>query len=182
MEVIKTMNADEGVKFATSIIKNNYLADLMPGENHMSKVTLISNATSHTLRNGKPLYFTKKQVEDLQDCLGKAVSAILAIRILSTPQSQEEYPYCYGDDYVSKFKVLRKVLCLPYLFTTLMGKNTRWMKGHLSDKPASYYNKFTDEELEQINSAIRTMAIQLASIKLQYQEPEQAKEETETKD
>ena len=88
-------------------------------------------------------------------------------------QTKEDSPYCYGEDMVSKFKVLGKVIKLPYLFINVLHKTVKWQKMHLSGKTERYYNHFTDDELVMINRGIQTIAQKLSSIQLVYQKGEE---------
>lgn len=168
---INRLPADKGVLLALEMVKNIYLAEQMRG-NKTSNLAKIAFGANHTLYHGRPYYYKLYEVEELQRVILETGMKLMQVRITQEPQSEEDSPYCYGNDFVSKFKVLRKMLCLPYLFINVMGKTEGWQKMHLSGKAkVKYYNQFTDSELEEINAGIRTIALKLCSIQLEYQTP-----------
>lgn len=168
---INRLSADKGVRLALEMVKLNYLAEQMQG-NKATNITKIGAGANHNIHNGKPYYYKQSDVEVLQRIMLDTGMKLMQVRITQEPQSETDSPCCYGDDFISKFKVLRKIICLPYLFTKVMGRTERWQKMHLSDKAdIKYYNKFTDSELEEINAGIRTIAHRLCSIQLEYQTP-----------
>lgn len=175
---INRLPADKGVRLALEMVKNIYLAEQMSG-NKVSNRTKIGFGANHNLYNGKPYYYSLSEVEELQRAILAIGLKLMQVRITQEPQSEADSPCCYGDDFISKFKVLRKIICLPYLFTKVMGRTERWQKMHLSGKAdVKYYNQFTDSELEEINAGIRTIALKLCSIQLEYQTPPETKQET----
>lgn len=161
---LKNYSVKEGMSYAIEMVKTLYLGSFL--KSPRTGCIIISSLANSVENTGATFYLTDDGVKYLQDVLNKISSSLINVQIVDEPQSQETSPLCYGEDYVSKFKVLGKVIKLPYLFQTVMGKTVRWQKMHLSDKKERYYNKFTPEELQQINDAIRTIAINLASIKL----------------
>lgn len=168
---INRLSADKGVRLALEMVKLNYLAEQMQG-NKATNITKIGYGAKHNLYHGKPYYYKQSDVEVLQRIILDTGMKLKQVRITQEPQSEMDNPYCYGEDFVSKFKVLRKIVCLPYLFINVMGRTENWQKMHLSRKTETrYYNKFTDSELEEINAGIRTIAHRLCSIQLEYQTP-----------
>ena len=151
------------------IAKVSHLASLMDTNNAASAGVMIGHGLHHHIVNGKPYYYSEKQVEDLQAAINWTCYHLNATEILPESQTKEVYPLCYGIDYVSKFKVLGKVIKLPYLFTNVLGKTEKWRKMHLSQKDCPYYNKFTDDELDMINEGICEVARRLGAIKLEWQ-------------
>lgn len=135
---------------------------------------VITRGVNHSMHNNKPYYFSEKYVSDLQRVIISVGTSLMKVRILQEPQSEVEYPLCYGDDMVSKFKVLGKVIKLPYLFINVLGKTKKWQSMHLFEKKESYYNRFKDAELDLINDGIRAIALKLCSIQLEYQVPPSA--------
>lgn len=174
---INRLPADKGVRLALEMVKNIYLAEQMSG-NKVSNRAKIGFGANHNLYNGKPYYYSLSEVEELQRAILAIGLKLMQVRITQEPQSEADSPCCYGDDFISKFKVLRKIICLPYLFTKVMGRTERWQKMHLSGKAdVKYYNKFTDSELEEINAGIRTIAMKLCNIQLEYQTPPKTEQE-----
>lgn len=168
---IQKLPADKGVRQVIDMIKSKYVSDMMNGNNVYCR-NIISIGANHNLHNGKPYYFSKKEVSDIQRVIKDIGTSLLYVCILQEPQSEADYPLCYGDDMVSKFKVLGKVIKLPYLFINVLGKTESWQKMHLSGKAQKkYYNHFTDEELSMINDGIHSIALNLCSIQLEYQTP-----------
>lgn len=164
----KDYNIQEGLTYATSMITVNYLGAFMKSPNRgRDAVSLIINSRNNT---GAIQYYSPEGVKYLQNVLNDIVANLAKVSITSEPQSEEQFPLCYGDDYVSKFKVLGKIIKLPYLFRNLLGKTEGYQKMKLSAKNDRYYNTFKEEELKQINAGIRTIAINIASINLVYDE------------
>ena len=151
------------------IVKKKHLAQWM-GTDESSSLTYISMGMKHLIRNGQPYYYTEQQVADLNMGISLTAAHLLKTEVKQGEQTAEESPYCYGEDMVGKFKVLGKVIKLPYLFIDVLGKTERWQKMHLSDKKERYYNQFTDEELAMINEGIRKIAERLMDIRLFYEE------------
>lgn len=166
--MIQKLPADDGMRQVTSMIKAIYIAKLMDG-NDSTCNSIISRGIKHSLFNKRPYYFSEKEVYDFQRIITDIGTSLMQVRILQEPQSEAEYPLCYGDDMVSKFKVLGKVVKLPFLFMDVIGKKKRWMTMHLTSKEDFYYNRFTDSELDLINDGIRFIALKLCSIQLEYQ-------------
>ena len=174
----RRLPADEGMREVLDMVKGKHLASLMDTNNAASAVTWISFGANHNTHNGKPYYYSEKQVEDLQAAINWTCYHLNATEILSEAQTKEVYPLCYGIDYVSKFKVLGKVIKLPYLFTNVLGKTKKWKDMHLSQKrEVKYYNKFTDDELDMINEGICEVARRLGAIKLEWQSDGRGKRE-----
>ncbi|MDE6721568.1 MAG: hypothetical protein K2J84_05405 [Bacteroidaceae bacterium] len=170
---VQKLPADQGMQQATNMIKLKYIAELMDG-NDKTCNAVICRGIKHCIHHNKPYYFSEKEVYELQRIITSVGTSLLYVRILQEPQSEEEYPLCHGDDMVSKFKVLGKVIKLPYLFINVLGKTEKWQKMHLSGKREVYYNRFTDSELDLINDGIRAIALKLCSIQLEYQVPPSA--------
>ena len=164
----KDYNIQEGLAYATSMLKANYFASLL--KSTKSGYNIISAIVNSNDLSGISFYYSPEGVKYHQNVLNDIVANLAKVSITSEPQSEEQFPLCYGDDYVGKFKVLGKIIKLPYLFRNLLGKTERWQKMHLSQKDCPYYNKFKEEELKQINAGIRTIAINIASINLVYDE------------
>ena len=163
---INRLPADQGMRQVLDIIKQKYVAEQMEGGNQSCQI-LLSMGIKHNLYNGKPYYYSSQMVADLQRIITEVGTTLMHTQILQEPQSEQDYPMCYGDDMVSKFKVLGKVIKLPYLFINVLGKTEAWMKLRLSAKrEVKYYNRFTDDELSLINDGIRTIALKLCSIQL----------------
>ncbi|MBP5479931.1 MAG: hypothetical protein J6Y15_11295, partial [Bacteroidaceae bacterium] len=151
-----------------SMLKGGYIGSFMKTKStgrHVVSCISNNSPTSEVLQ-----YYSLEGVRYLQNVLNDIVASLAKVSITSEPQSEEQFPLCYGEDYVSKFKVLGKVIKLPYLFQNLLGKTEGYQKMKLSRKSDRYYNMFKEEELKQINSAIRTIAINIASINLVYDE------------
>ena len=159
--------ADEGMRLALDMVKSKYVAEQMEGSDKTS-LLLLSFGVNHNLYHGKPYYYPDKMVEELQHIITQIGTALMQVQILQDPQTQEDSPLCYGDDMVSKFKVLGKVIKLPYLFINMLCKTEGWQKMHLSAKKEKYYNHFTDAELSMINDGIRAIALKLCAIQLQH--------------
>ena len=164
----KDYNIQEGLTYATGLIRSNYIGLFL--KSPKSGYFDISSIINSRDRNGISFYYSPEGVKYLQNVLNDIVASLAKVSITSEPQSEEQFPLCYGEDYVSKFKVLGKVIKLPYLFQNLLGKKGKWQRMHLSDRGDFYYNKFKEEELKQINAGIRTIAINIASINLVYDE------------
>ena len=163
---IEKLPADQGMRQVLDMIKQKYVAEHMEGGDHSCQI-LLSIGITHALYHGKPYYYSSQMAADLQRIITEVGTTLMHTRILQEPQSEQDYPMCYGDDMVSKFKVLGKVIKLPYLFINVLGKTEAWMKLRLSAKrEVKYYNRFTDEELSLINDGIRTIALKLCSIQL----------------
>lgn len=163
---IQEMTAQEAVELVSSMIKLRYLAKAMDGQ-YRSNETILSAGKLGTTMNGKPYEFTPDIIKKVESAIRATGTLLINTRILATPQSEEEYPLCYGEDYASKFKVMRQAVVLSHIFITMMGKTVRWQKMRLNDKSeVKYYNKFTDEELDTINSCIHSIALTLLSIKI----------------
>lgn len=162
---IERLPADQGMRQVLDIIKQKYMAEQMEGGDHSCR-TLLSMGITHVLYNGKPYYYSEQMVADLQRIITEVGTTLMHTQILQEPQREQDYPMCYGNDMVSKFKVLGKVIKLPYLFINVLGKTEKWQKMHLSAKKEFYYNRFTDAELSMINDGIRTIALKLCSIQL----------------
>ena len=171
--VVQKLPAEQGMRQVMDMIKLKYITELMDG-NDKSCASIITRAVNRHLRNGKPFHLSEKNVSELQRIIVDVCASLMKVRILQEPQSEEEYPLCHGDDMVSKFKVLGKVIKLPYLFINVLGKTEKWQKMHLSGKSEVYYNRFTDSELDLINDGIRAIALKLCSIQLEYQVPPSA--------
>lgn len=176
--IINRLPADKGIRLALEMVRNACVAECIPG-NTKSNSLKIGFGANHNVYNGKPYYYSQSEVNELQRALLEIGMKLMKVRITQEPQSEIDSPYCYGDDFVSKFKVLRKIICLPYLFINLMGRTENWQKMHLSRKTETrYYNQFTNSELEEINAGIRTIALKLCSIQLEYQTPPETEQET----
>jgi len=168
---IEKLPADQGMRLVLDMIKKKYIAEQMEGGNSSCQ-TLLGIGISHALYNGKPYYYSSRMVANIQKAVTEVGAMLMQVQIIQGPQDVQEYPLCYGEDMVSKFKVLGKVIKLPYLFVNVLGKTERWQKMHLADKKeVRYYNQFTDDELSMINDGIRSIALKLCSIQLQYQDP-----------
>ncbi|MDE5998583.1 MAG: hypothetical protein K2H04_00670, partial [Bacteroidaceae bacterium] len=126
---VQKLPADQGMQQVISMIKSKYIAELMDGNNENCR-TILSNGVYHNIKHNKPYYFSEKQVSDLQRVIISICTSLMQVRILQESQSEAEYPLCYGDDMVSKFKVLGKVVKLPFLFIDVIGKKKRWMTMH----------------------------------------------------
>lgn len=170
---VQKFPADQGMRQVIDMIKSKYIAELMDGNNGACRV-FLTMGVNHCLYHKKPYYFSEKEVSNLQRVIVDVCTSLMKVRILQEPQSEAEYPLCYGDDMVSKFKVLGKVIKLPYLFINVLGKTKKWQSMHLFEKKESYYNRFTDAELDLINNGIRAIALKLRSIQLEYQVPPSA--------
>lgn len=163
---IEKLPADQGMRQVLDMIKQKYVAEHMEGGDHSCQI-LLSIGITHALYHGRPYYYSSQMVADLQRIITEVGTTLMHTQILQEPQSEQDYPMCYGDDMVSKFKVLGKVIKLPYLFINVLGKTEAWMKLRLSAKrEVKYYNRFTDDELSLINDGIRTIALKLCSIQL----------------
>ena len=148
------------------MIKGNYIGGIL--KSAKTSYNIVSAIINSNDLCGISFYYSPEGVKYLQNVLNDIIANLAKVSITSEPQSEEQFPLCYGDDYVSKFKVLGKVIKLPYLFQNLLGKKEKWQRMHLSDRTDFYYNTFKEEELKQINAGIRTIAINIASINLVY--------------
>lgn len=157
-----------------NMVKSKHLTTFIDGQVNTTMVW-ISFGMKHSLHNGQPYYYSQQQVQDLNMGISLTAAHLLKTEVKQGEQTAEESPYCYGEDMVGKFKVLGKVIKLPYLFIDVLGKTERWQKMHLSDKKERYYNQFTDEELAMINEGIRKIGERLMDIRLFYEESEKRK-------
>lgn len=154
---IKRLPADEAMCLVTTMIKNNYVAEV----SGMLRSTL-SQGQSHSLNNGKPFYYTERHLSLLRAAIKSIGEELLSVEILD------------NGDVLAQLVELRKKVCLPYIFQTVMGKTEAWMKKRLSQKvncrkagrEYSLLGKFTSDEVRQINDAIRIIALTLLSIEL----------------
>lgn len=154
---IKRLPADEAIAFVTSMIKNNYLSKVsgIPG-------TLLSMGKSHSLNNGKPYYYTERHLSLLRAAIKSIGEELLSVEILD------------NGDVLAQLVELRKKVCLPYIFQTVMGKAASWQMRRVSSKvdtrkggrEYTFLGKFTSDEVRQINDAIRIIALTLLSIEL----------------
>lgn len=168
----KTYPASAGMRMVLDMIKAKHLADLVDSNQNYAKVW-ISLGANHGIYNGKPYYYPEQKVLDLQRVITQTAEGLMNTFLTDSEQTMDEFPYCYGEDFVSKFKVLGKVIKLPYLFYNVLGKTEGWMKLRLSSKwEVKYYNKFTEDELKQINDGIHEIAHMLMDITLEYEKPE----------
>lgn len=164
------MNPDEGMRMVLDMVKSKYVAERMEGTTSFTTV-LLSAGVNHNIYNGKPYYYSDRQVEELQGIVREIGEALMQVNITQEPQTEEDSPLCYGEDMVSKFKVLGKVIKLPYLIEEVLGKTARWRKMHLSDKrETKYYNQFTDAELDMINEGIHEIGLKVSEIQLEQGE------------
>ena len=163
---IEKIPADQGMRQVLDMVKREHIAQQMEGS-PKNNYLLVGFGANNTIYNGKPYQYSTKQVEELQRIITEVGTTLMHTQILQEPQSEQDYPMCYGDDMVSKFRVLGKVIKLPYLFVNVLGKTIGYQKLHLSMKnEVKYYNRFTDEELSMLNDGIRTIALKLCSIQL----------------
>lgn len=164
------MNPAEGMRIVLDMVKSKYVAERMEGTTSFTTV-LLSAGVNHNIYNGKPYYYSARQVEELQAIITQLGADLMQVNITQEPQREEDSPLCYGEDMVSKFKVLGKVIKLPYLIEEVLGKTARWRKMHLSDKrETKYYNQFTDAELEMINEGIHEIGLKVSEIQLEQGE------------
>lgn len=153
----KRLPADEAIAFVTSMIKNNYLSKVsgIPG-------TLLSMGKSHSLNNGKPYYYTERHLSLLLAAIKSIGEELLSVEILD------------NGDVLAQLVELRKKVCLPYIFQTVMGKAASWQMRRVSSKvdtrkggrEYTFLGKFTSDEVRQINDAIRIIALTLLSVEL----------------
>ena len=153
------------MQLAKSMVKSIYIA-----QKWGRRGSVLSSGTNRSKVGGKPYSFSQWDVDELQEVITGIGQELMDVKIIQVPQSQEDYPLCYGVDMVEKFKTLGKVIKLPYLFCTVMERPTTWQGMHLCNRASACYNKFTDEELTIINEGIRTIALKLCSIQLQCTE------------
>lgn len=162
---VREMTAKEAITYVSKMVKIQYLASLMEGTRKSNQI-FLSCAKNELLVHGVPYEFTPGLTQKLAGAIRTVGLQLLDVRILPTPQTEEEYPLCFGDDYVSKFRNLRKAVCLPYIFIDCMGKTMKWQLIHISDSHDRYYNTFKPEDLAQINRVIQSIAVSLLSIKI----------------
>lgn len=154
---IKRLPADEAMRLVTSMIKTNYLAksaNLHPA--------VISRGQSHALMNGKPFYYTEHHLSLLRAAIKSIGEELLGVEILD------------NGDVLAQLVELRKKVCLPYIFQTVMGKAASWQMRRVSSKvdtrkggrEYTFLGKFTSDEVRQINDAIRIIALTLLSVEL----------------
>lgn len=165
---IKKLPASQGVREVLEMIKLNYLASAWKKSIH-SGINTIYKGTRQVEQNGVPYIFTYEEVYTLQHVITAIGVKLMQTKVEQGPQTEESSPMCYGEDMVSKFKVLGKIIKLPHLFIDVMGKTECWQKMHLSGKNPKYYNQFSDNELEMINQGIQSIALSLCSINLEYE-------------
>lgn len=154
---IKRLPADEAMRLVTSMIKNNYVAEV-------AKIlpNVISRGQSHTVMNGKPFYYTEHHLSSLRVAIKSIGEELLSVDILD------------NGDALAQLVELRKKVCLPYIFQTVMGKSEDWQKKRMSQqvhcrkagREYSLLGKFTSDEVRQINDAIRIIALTLLSVEL----------------
>lgn len=130
---VQKLPADQGMRQVIDMIKSKYIAELMDGNNETCRI-FLTMGVNHCLYNNKSYYFSEKEVSNLQRIITDIGTSLMKVRILQEPQSETEYPLCYGEDMVGKFKVLGKVIKLPYLFINVLCKTENWQKMHLSGK------------------------------------------------
>jgi len=168
--MIKDYVAEEGILEALKMVKRRTIIENMPklisGKITNSYERFLSYKLHNTDHNGTPAYLNNQDIQELQSALSSLSSKLMNIQITPEPVTEDECPMCYGDSYIDKLKVLRQYILLPYIFEGLMGKTTNWSRMRLSRKTDPGYGKFKEDEIEQINNGIRTIAINLASIKL----------------
>ena len=88
-------------------------------------------------------------------------------------QSEDEFPYSFGNGIVEQVKTFRKRFSAPYIFSTSMGWTERKIKMHLSDKTmTAYYNKISQDDLDTINRMVQLAAGDLERIVLIQSEAE----------
>ena len=153
----KRLPADEAMRLVTSMIKNNYVAEVT---NMLPNV--ISRGQSHTVMNGKPFYYTERHLSLLRAAIKFIGEELLSVEILD------------NGDVLAQLVELRKKVCLPYIFQTVMGKSEDWQKKRMSQqvhcrkagREYSMLGKFTSDEVRQINDAIRIIALTLLSVEL----------------
>lgn len=154
---IKRLPADEAMRLVTSMIKTNYLVEV----SGVSR-TQLSMGQSHSLNNGKPFYYTESHLSLLRAAIKSIGEELLSVEILD------------NGDALAQLVELRKKVCLPYIFQTVMGKKEHWMKNRMSQqvnrrkagREYSMLGKFTSDEVRQINDAIRIIALTLLSVEL----------------
>lgn len=163
---IQNMPYGEGLLYVATMVKTTHLEGITGIYG-----TRIRQGSIHAVVNGKPLYFSQDIIDKLQKAIISIGTQLMNTNVTLEPQHEDGNPYCHGNDIVSKFKVLGKVIKLPFLFIDVMGRTERWQKMHLSDKnQPKYYNKFSQEDLEEINNGIHSIALRLLSVKLMYEE------------
>ena len=122
----------------------------------------LSNAKNRKVVDGRLKVFNAKHVLKLNKAIREIAQELLSVRI--TEES----------DALSQLRELRDIICFPYIFQTIMGKSAYWHKRRLSQKVNVRKNgreytllgKFTEDEVRQINDAIRVIALNLLSLEL----------------
>lgn len=155
---IQKMPADKGMRLVTSMIKAGYIS-----ERTGIHASNISKGMTHIMKKGKPYYYISADVVLLQHAIKDIGKELLDVVVEDNGQVTEQ------------IKELRKKICIPYVFQVLMGKSAQWQRMRISakvnrrtesGKTYTMLNKFTHEDVEQINDAIRTIALTLCSIEL----------------
>lgn len=152
----KKYEISKGLIYISNFIKLTYISKRSGKCN-----SIISAGIRHSARNGKPYYFDDSMVSSFESLVHSIGYDLLNTSIHTTPQNDI---IIVGNTFIEKFKSLGEVVHLPYIFNERMGWTTKQKLMRLSQKDNSCYNKFTTEHIEQVNSIIREIAIELLSI------------------
>ena len=156
------MPTDDGLREACRIVRQQYLCKVMEANR-----TIVSFAIKHTLYNGKPYYLPSDKVEVANRAIQRCAKELKRVAFSSENQSEDEFPYSFGNGVVEQVRTFRKRFSAPYIFSTSMGWTERKIKMHLSDKSmTAYYNKISQDDLALINRMVQLAAQDLESIML----------------
>lgn len=139
----------EGMKMVSEILTNAWISELTG-----IHFVVLSRCMNHGLNNGKECFFSKEQIEKINDAVSKASSLISKIELTS-------------ENCFDTIKLWSKRVKNKYLVEYKMGKTVKWKTMHLSDKGNTrYYGVFTEQEVIEFNIAYREIAAKLGSIHL----------------
>lgn len=155
--MIKTMPVIEGMKLVNQMLKAGYVAK-MAGKCQ----NIISIGISHSMRNGKPYWFTEDDRIKFQDAVRRIASEMLLQRMVAEPTTVDDDPWCGGNGWVEKFHTLRKRVSMKYLFEQA-GYSEIWYANRINKKSA-VTGRFSDEDIERINRALHNIALQLSAL------------------
>lgn len=159
------------VSEALSFIKERITLDFIASRMGVKSVVL-SAARNHTIKNGKPYYLPVERTEQL-----RAIVRDIANELTST---------CFdkSQDVADRLNVLKvNGLNIRYLTCNLLNKQYNWMNVRLSERSYTvkgrdycYYNSFSDEDVRNINNALRTIALELLSLEILDEYPPKIEE------
>lgn len=149
--------ADEGMRIVTRMVKAKYVEKVS-----CVNRCIISKGQSHKLNNGKPFFFLDAHIEKLNMAINKIADELDKVEIRQ-------------GDVKAQLLIIRSIVCLRYVFQEEMGKSKSWQDHRLSKAYTkkkkdgtthTMLNHFTNQDVKQINMAIKKIAEQLKSIQL----------------